>query len=176
VGLVHTYLGRCGEAELAFQASLDLRRQINDERGIGYSLYGLGLVALERGQFEPAEDYFQQAYQIHSQLGAKAETVVDLSYLGQARLGLGKLDGAAEASGQAIAFLAEQKTVEEAQQIYLNHFRVLAARQDPSARDFLQEAHNVMARQAGCISDAEKRQKFLEKVKVNREIVAAMEK
>jgi class 3 adenylate cyclase/tetratricopeptide (TPR) repeat protein len=175
-GLVHTYLGGYDDAESAFQASLDLRRQINDERGIGYSLHGLGLVALGRGQFELAADYFQQAYQIHSQLGAKAETVVDLSYLGQARLGLDKLDEAAEASGQAIALLAEQKNVEEAQQVYLNHFRVLAARQERSARDFLQEAYNVMARQADCIGDAEKRQRFLEKVKVNREIVAAMEK
>ena len=175
VGLVHTYLGSYDEAESAFQASLDLRRQINDERGIGYSLYGLGLVALGRIQFEVAEDCFQQAYQAHSQLGAKAETVVDLSYLGQARLGLDKLDEAAEASGQAIALLAEQKNVEEAQQVYFNHFRILAARQNPAARSFLQEAHDVMMRQADRIGDAQKRQSFLEKVKINRAIVTAME-
>ena len=175
LGLVHTYLGHYDEANSAYQASLELRRQINDERGIGYCLHGLGLVALSRGQFSQAEDYFQQAYDTRSGLGLKAETIVDLSYLGQARLGLGKLDEAAEVSGQAIALLAEQKNVEEVQQIYLNHFRILAAQHDPSAGDFLQKAYDAMMSQAKRIGNREKRQAFLDKVKANREIIAEVE-
>jgi class 3 adenylate cyclase/tetratricopeptide (TPR) repeat protein len=175
MGLVYTYLGRYDEAELAFRASLELRQQINDERGIGYCLHGLGLVALGRSQFDQAEDYFQQAYEMRSRLGLKAETIADLSYLGQARLGLSKLDEAAEVSKQAIALLAEQKNVEEVQQIYLNHFRVLVAQSVPSAGDFLQKAYDAMMSQAKHVSDREKRQAFLDKVKVNQEIIAEVE-
>ena len=56
--------------------------------------------------------------------------IVDLSYSGQAYLELGKLDQALEASRQAIVLLAEQKDVEEVQQVYFSHFRALAARQE----------------------------------------------
>jgi class 3 adenylate cyclase/tetratricopeptide (TPR) repeat protein len=175
IGLTLTYLGRYDEGESAFQDSLELRRQIDDDRGIGYSLYGLGLAVLGSGRFSQAEDYFQQAYEIHSRLGLKAETIVDLSYLGQARLGLDKLDEALEASDRAMVLLAEQKSVEEVQQVYFNHFRVLAAREDPAARELLHSAHEAMAAQAERIAAQEKRQVFLNQVEVNREIKAAMQ-
>jgi hypothetical protein len=112
---------------------------------------------------------------MRSRLGLKAETIADLSYLGQARLGLSKLDEAAEVSRQAIALLAEQKNVEEVQQIYLNHFRVLVAQCTPSAGDFLQKAYDAMMSQANHVSYQEKRQAFLDKVKVNQEIIAEVE-
>jgi class 3 adenylate cyclase/tetratricopeptide (TPR) repeat protein len=175
IGLTLTYLGRYDEAESAFQDSLELRRRIDDERGIGYSLYGLGLAVLGRGHFGQAEHYFRQAYEIHSRLGLKAETIVDLSYLGQARLGLDKLDEALEASDRAMVLLAEQRNVEEVQQVYFNHFRVLAAREDPSAREVLRSAQEAMATQAERIAAQEKRQAFLNQVKVNREIKAALQ-
>ncbi len=175
IGLVHTCLDHYDEAESAFQASLKLRRQINDERGISYCLHGLGLVALGRNQFEQAEDYLQQAHEARSRLGLKAEAIEDLSHLGQARLGLGQLDQAAAASGQAIALLAEQQNVPEVQQIYLNHFRVLAAQNDPAASEFLQKAYEAMISQADRVGDQEERQALLDKVKVNREIVAEVE-
>jgi tetratricopeptide (TPR) repeat protein len=175
IGLAHTYLHCYSEAESALHASLDLRRQIDDERGIGYSLHGLGLAALAQGQFDRAADLFRQAYEIRSRLGLKAETIVDLSYLGQACLGLDQLDEAAEASSQAIALLAEQKSTEEMQQVYFNHFRVLAARHDPSAREVLLTAYEAMKEQAGHIADPQKRKTFLEQVQVNQEITAAIE-
>ncbi len=172
LGLVHTYLGRYDEAESAFAESLELRRQIDDQRGIGYCRHGLGLLALGRRETDQAVDYFQQAYEIRSQLGLKAEMVVDLSYLGQAYLELGKLDQAVETSEQAIALLAEQKDVEEVQQVYFNHFRVLAAHQEPLAGHFLQEAYTAMVQQAERIDDPQKRQVFLEQSRANQQIVA----
>ena len=117
---------------------------------------------------------FEQAHAVYAELGLKAEAILALSYLGQARLGLEDLAGAAEASEQAMALLAEQKSTEEVQQVYFNHYRVLAAQGDPAAAEFLDRAHAAMMDQAGRIGDAEKRRGFLEKVKVNREIVAAM--
>jgi|GEM_PF-380868 len=172
MGLVYTYLGRYDEAESALDQSLALRRQIDDQRGIGYCWYGLGLLALGRREYGQAADCFRQAHEIHSQLGLKAEVVVDLSYLGQAYLALRKLDQAGEISEQAIALLAEQKDVEEVQQVYLNHFRVLATRQEPTAVDFLQQAYTAMIQQAERIDDPHKRQAFLEQSRANQQIAA----
>ena len=171
IGLVNTYLGRYDEAEAALTDSLDLRRQIDDQRGIGYCWYGLGLLALGRCQNSQAVDYFQQAYGARSQLGLKAEMIVDLSYLGQAYLEMGKLDEAAEASKQAVALLAEQKDVEEVQQVHFNHFRVLAARQEPEAGSFLQKAYTAMMQQAERIDDPQKRQVFLDQSRINQQII-----
>lgn len=174
IGLTHAYLGNYEEAESSFQDSLELRQQIDDERGVGYSLYGLGLAVLGQGRFQQAEDLFQRAYEAHSRLGLKAETVVDLSYLGQARLGLDRPKEALAASDRAMALLAEQKSVEEVQQVYFNHFRVLDALKDPSAAEFLQAAHETMMAQAEAIIDRRKRQVFLNQVRVNQEIEAAL--
>ena len=172
MGLVYTYLGRYDEAEAALAESLDLRRQIDDQRGIGYCWYGLGLLALGRGQHSQAASNFRQAYELHSQLGLKAEMVVDLSYLGQAYLELGDLEQAMGASEQAIAQLAEQKDVEELQQVYFNHFRVLAARHDPEAERFLEKARAAMVEQAARIDDPRQRQAFVEHSRINRQISA----
>lgn len=175
LGLVNTYLGRYDEAEAALADSLELRRQIDDQRGIGYCRYGLGLLALSRREHSQAVDDFRQAYEIHSQLGLKAEMVVDLSYLGQAYLELGELEQAARTSDQAMALLAEQKDVEEVQQVYFNHFRVLAARQEPEARRSLQDAYAAMMQQAGRIDDPQKRQVFMDRSLINRQIHSEVE-
>jgi tetratricopeptide (TPR) repeat protein len=175
IGLTHTYLGHHSKAESSFRDSLQLRQEINDERGMGYCLYGLGLAFLGSGRYAQAEDHFQQAYDVHARLGLKAEIIMTLSYLAQARLGLGQLDKALEASDQAMALLAEQKNVEEVQQIYYNHFRVLTAHENSSAFEFLQRAQHAMQAQAERIANPEKRHSFLQQVEVNCEIREAMQ-
>jgi tetratricopeptide (TPR) repeat protein len=177
IGLVHTYLGHFDQAEGAFRQSLELRQAIKDERGVRYCLNGLGLVALGRGRESAAEaeSFFQQAYEMSERLGLKGEAITDLSFLGQARLVAGNIAGAAEASHEAITRLAEHKNVEEVQQIYLNHYRVLKKAQgEAAAADSLQQAQAAVMAQAAQISDPVKRQSFLEKVKVNQEITVAM--
>jgi predicted ATPase len=176
MGQAYTYLRRYDEAEEALQASLALRQKINDERGVGYCLHGLGRVALERERFEQAEAYFQQAYEARLSLGLKPEMIADSSFLSRARLGLGCLDEALEASNRAMALLAEQANVEEPQQLLFNHFRVLSAVQDPSAPDYLQQAYDAMMRLADAITEPEKRQRFLSNVPVNQAIMAELER
>ncbi len=61
-------------------------------------------------------------------------------HLGQARLGLEDLSGATEASNQAMALLAEQKSTEEVQQGLLQPLPLLAAQGDPAAAEFLHKA------------------------------------
>jgi class 3 adenylate cyclase/tetratricopeptide (TPR) repeat protein len=175
LGLTHVYLGHFDQAEEMLQRSLALRREIDDERGEGYSLHGLGLVARGRGEYQGAEAFFRQAYELFFRLGLKAESVVSLSFVGQALLHLDRSDEAVETSNQALALLREQKNVEEVQQVYFNHFCVLAARRDPAAAGFLEKAREAVAEQAERIDDAEKRRSFLEQVEVNRAIEAALQ-
>lgn len=173
IGLANTYLGRYEDAQAALMESLTLRQQINDERGVSYSLYGMGLLALYRSQFETSEDYFVRAHQAHVDLALKAEAIVDLSYLGQARLGLEDLGGALEASTRAIHLLNQQKSATAGvQEILFNHFRVLNAHQDSQTQKFLQKAYDAMRDQARRISDTHERQIFLSQVRVNQEIMA----
>lgn len=178
-GLVYIYQDRYAEAEAALQTSLQFWQQLpasKNKRGIGYCLHGLGRLALATRQFAPAEDYFQQAYAISEEVVLKAEMIENLSFLGQARLGLAKLDEAFQVSDQAVTRLAEQKDVEEVQQIYVNHYHVLAARRDAAARGWLAKAREAMLNQAGRIADEAMRRTFLEKVKVNQEISACWQK
>jgi class 3 adenylate cyclase/tetratricopeptide (TPR) repeat protein len=175
MGLARVYLGRYDEAAEALRASLQLRREIDDERGVGYSLHGLGLVALGRRAYAQAEEYFQQAHEVRAKLGLQAEVIADLSYLAQARLGLGRLEQALEASRRAMALVEEQRDVEEVQQVYLNHYRVLAALGDAEAESSLRRAHEAMMAQAERIADPERRERFLSDVVANREIQACLD-
>ncbi|MBN1657894.1 MAG: tetratricopeptide repeat protein [Anaerolineae bacterium] len=171
LGLTYIYLERYPQAEEALRASLALRQEIQDERGIAYCLHGLGMAALGQGRAAEAADHFQQAQERMTELGLKAERIVALSFLGRAHLAQGHAESAAEASHQALALLAEQKSVEEVQQVYLNHYFILRAAGDTeAAQSALEAAHQAMMEQAERIGDKEERARFLAQVKVNREI------
>ncbi|MBN1484882.1 MAG: tetratricopeptide repeat protein, partial [Chloroflexia bacterium] len=172
IAMASIYLGRYPEAEQALQESLRFRQQVGDEREIGHCLYGQGLLALQRAQWDKAVDYFQQAYEMSARLDLKAETITNLSYLGQSYLAQGQLELAHQASARAMALLQEQRSVEEVQQVYLNHYRVLAALEDEAAGQFREMAYEAMMNQAYRIADEQERQIFLENVRVNQEIQA----
>ncbi len=88
-------------------------------------------------------------------------------------LGAGHLDIAVTASNQAMTLLAQQVSVPgEEHQIVFNHFKVLAAQQDPAARDLLKRTYELMHSQANLISDPADRQVYLEQHKLNQEIMA----
>lgn len=176
IGQIHNYRGQYEKAEMALQEALKVRQQIDDQRGISYCLDGLGQVALGQKNFEQAHDYFQQAHKLHSQLGLKAEMIEDLSFIGQAFLGLGQLEEAQNISRRALDQLIEQGDVPgEEHEIWLNHFRILAAQQSPAAGDMLQKTYQIMIQQADRISDPADRESFLSQVGINREIMAAIQ-
>ncbi|HEM45608.1 MAG TPA: tetratricopeptide repeat protein, partial [Alphaproteobacteria bacterium] len=171
LGLAHTYLERYAQGEEALCASLALRQEIDDERGIGYSQHGLGMAALGQGKATEAVEYFQQAQARLAELGLKAELIVTLSFLGRALVAQGDVAAAVEASQQALSLLAEQKSVEEVQQVYLNHHHVMAAAGDARvAESSLAAARQAMMEQAERIGDEGQRARFLTQVRVNREI------
>jgi tetratricopeptide (TPR) repeat protein len=175
LGLTCAYLERYAQAEEALRASLALREEIHDERGVAYCLHGLGMAALGQGQAAVAVDLFQQAQERMTELGLKAERIVALSFLGRAQLAQGDVESAAEASHHALTLLSEQKSVEEVQQVYLNHYLIMNVAGDTrAAQSALDAAYKVMMEQAERIGDQEERARFLAQVKVNREIQAVM--
>lgn len=173
MALIHLDQGRADLAEAALQACYALWEQVpNNARLISYYHQGMGLLALYREQWTEAEERLKQALDLSQKLLLKAEIIENLSYLGRAYLGQGKLDAALEASQRAVTLLARQKEVEEAQKITLNHAVVLTALGSPEASTFLQAAYDEMLAQANRLQDAEDRKVFLENVKVNQEINA----
>ncbi len=173
LGLIHIYKQEFEQAEARLNGSIEMWQQVaKNDRGLAYCRQGLGLLALGRQEFEQAEKELGAAIQICEKLVLKAELIENLSHASQALLGLDNLDGAREASARAIHLLEEQKDVEEVQQIYLNHARVLAASKDPAAKDYLDKAASIMQTQAERIEDPPARQVYLSQVKVNQEIAA----
>jgi len=171
IGQAHYYLEQLEQAEASMQKALTLCLKAGNRRVQAQSQYGLGLVALARQHYREALKYFKQAQGLHAELGLNAEQVADYSFMGQAYLAAGQLPEAQQASQQAMDLLASYPTVEEVQQVYLNHCRLLVASSDPAAEEIKQQARAVVQKQAECIDDPDLRASFLANVKVNREIM-----
>jgi tetratricopeptide (TPR) repeat protein len=165
------YMGLTADAEQYLDQSWVMWGQVSfNERGLAYVEQGMGLLALERGQYAQAADFLRSALGRCEKLVLKAEQIENLSHLSQALLCSGDLDGAQQASAQAVELLVKQKDVEEPQQVYFNHSRVLRAAADPQAESFLQRAAAEMQEQAARIDDATLRADFLNKAHVNQGI------
>jgi tetratricopeptide (TPR) repeat protein len=176
-GLVYIYQGNFDQAETVLHAAIEAWKQVpKNERVVSYYHYGEGLLALGQGQFQKAQEHLQKACELSNKLVLRAEHIENLSALSQAKLGLGEVEAAVELSNQATRLLEEQKDIEEVQQIYLNHYRVLAVSKSPNAEKFLQKAHETMISRAKCIENEETRRIYLEQVKVNQEITALLQK
>lgn len=176
MGQVYTNMQAYDEAAAAFTESLEIRRAINDERGVSYCLYGLGVMYLHRGNLEQAEQYLRDAFEAHRKLGLKGESIEDLSYLSQVYLAMEKHQEAQTISEKAIELFTEQKEIPgEEQGIYLNYFKVLAARNRPEADEFLQKAYDLMCEQANRIADPDEQAMYLNHISLNQAILAEVE-
>ncbi|HEX3053090.1 MAG TPA: adenylate/guanylate cyclase domain-containing protein [Aggregatilineaceae bacterium] len=177
LGITYLNLEQYEKAEMELEESLKVRRQIGDRRGISYCLHGLGLVALHTQRYEQAKNYFQEAYKLRGELGLKAEMIEDLSALGQVFLQVGRLEEAQKVSDRAMQLFEQQGDVPgEEQEILFNHFRILAARQNPQAGLVLRQTYNKLIQQADRISAPEDRECYLTHSKTNREILAEVER
>ncbi|MBN1147161.1 MAG: AAA family ATPase [Anaerolineales bacterium] len=176
-GLIFIYQDHLDQAEAALGAAIEAWKQTpKNERVVSYYHHGMGLLSLVQGQFPQAQEHLQKACELSNKLVLKAENIENLSALSQAKLGLGETETAVELSSQALRLLEEQKDVEEVQQIYLNHHRVLAASENPAAAGYLQKAYETMMNRAKRIENEETRRSYLEQVRVNREIAALLQK
>ncbi len=174
LGLTSLYMHNEAGAQQHLAESLDLWQQVPfNERGLAYVEQGLGLLALSQHQPEKAVQYLRSALARCEKLVLKAEQIETLSHLGQALLATQDIPGACDVSNQAIQLLEKQKDVEEQQQVFFNHYRVLKTAGDPQAEEYLQRAAAVMQEQAGHITDPAFQHDFLAQVLVNRAIESA---
>jgi class 3 adenylate cyclase/predicted ATPase len=171
IGQTYLALDRIDDARTAFNGALELRQSIDDERGISHAWMGLGMTALAEKRYAEAVEHLEKAVAISERLSTRADQIAHLSALGQAYLGAGDAR-AGDVSARAMVLLLEQVDVQEEQQIYLNHYRVLAAAHDPGARAYLQLALDEIAKQTARMDDTATRAKFLKQGRVNQEILA----
>jgi tetratricopeptide (TPR) repeat protein len=175
LGLIYIYQKNFAEAEKALNQSVEMWQQVpKNDRGMAYCYQGLGLLALHQEQYKQAVEQFNKAVEICEKLVLKAELIENLSHLSQALLGLGEKQHARDTSERTIKLLETQKDVEEVQQIYFNHYRVLHAHHENAADNFLQGAHQIASAQASLIGEPAARQAFLNAVVVNAQIAEAL--
>lgn len=81
-GILSYRLGDYEAAERFHEASLELRRTMNDASGIAASLNNLGLIAFERRELEKAKEMFQRCLDLRRELGDMKGLASPLNNLG----------------------------------------------------------------------------------------------
>jgi tetratricopeptide (TPR) repeat protein len=153
-GLVYLDLEQPDLARAALEAALAAWKQVpQNDRVMCYHRTGLGYLSLALREWDDAAQHFCGALAISERLMLSAETIENLSMLGQAELGCGNVERAVEASTRAVTLLAAQKDVEEIQRVYLNHYLVLEVAQDPDAIAYLDRARLVLEERSAQILD-----------------------
>jgi non-specific serine/threonine protein kinase len=94
LGNLELDLGDYAGARSAYEASLALRRALDDRQGITATLTGLGLVAAAEGNDATARALHAESLAIERELGNRRGEAQSLHNLGQAARGAGDLEGA----------------------------------------------------------------------------------
>lgn len=102
LGFTHRQLNHLAEAMDCHQASLAIRRELDDPRGEAESLNALGLVCVYTRQLDQAETRFDQAMELFHRLGASQRANTVLSNRAGARHAAGRLAEAADDLGRAL--------------------------------------------------------------------------
>lgn len=107
IGLLALRLGDYDGAREAFEQALRIAREIGDRPAMGQILARLGLLAHHERDDAAAGEYGQQALHLFQQIGERSNQALALTYLGHARLGLGRLKEAAAAYREGLALRRE---------------------------------------------------------------------
>jgi len=176
LGRLRLEQGQAKQAQGCFEQALAIGVKIDNLPLQGNALCGLGLAHLRKGELAEAAENFDLAIQAHSEAGEADYATCDRSYLAACQLEQGKLESAVTLSTQAVAELESHPGGEEVQQIYFTHWRLMqAVGQMPAARDALRKAHQRLQAQADSLTDPAQRAAFLERIILNRQILADWE-
>jgi tetratricopeptide (TPR) repeat protein len=107
VGTAFYYQSDYARAKSYYERSLDLCRQLGDQRGEGGALSNLGLVMKELGDYARAKDYYEQALHISREQGDRRLEAQYLNNLGIVVKGLGDYVGARACYEQALQIRQE---------------------------------------------------------------------
>jgi predicted ATPase/class 3 adenylate cyclase len=167
-----------GAEEVLTHGLVLARLQADKDLESGYLSY-LSMVNLRANHLENAIEQAEAALVLRNELNLHLRTTDDLATLAMTHLMTGNLAQASTFAEQALTILQEcdGEGPEFPQRDYLISYQVLAAvKQSERAQMALQSAYDSVMARANKITEPALRQSFLERVAVNRQIVAAYEK
>ncbi len=175
LGLVLCELSQWASAQECYERAYELMGQVGDQRGLGVILLNMGTLQNEQGRYTEALSYFEQVLGMLKEIGLKGLEVGTLSEKGRAHLGLGELRLALDCSTRAMQVLeAQHGMISQAHRFYFTHYRILQANgRTDEAKTYLQKAHEELCRLANQIQEGALRQRFLERVTINQQILQA---
>ena len=183
LGVIYHHLGDLGTTRRYSELALALQQKCGDRAGQSHSLTWLGHAWLGLGHFDNATAAYEQAVQLRRQLGQAALALEALAGLAQVALQQGQVNLALTRADEIVTWLSANGLagLDQPFQVCLSVYQVLsqAAPNEPPiierSRDILEMAHTALQQRAAGLSDILTRRRFLENVKIHREIIAAWE-
>jgi signal transduction histidine kinase/uncharacterized protein HemY len=183
LGRVYVELEEYQRAREALEEGRSLSREIGDRLSETTYLMMLGRVAFAGGEYAQARELFQSACDMQREMGTQGYLVTSLAWLGTCCLALGDWMAAEEFTREAVVQVGQVGRVSEypLQDVWWLRYKVLAAPErrtlgedpapDPETFECLWRAHQALLDGIETLSDDGLRRNYLNKVKINREIL-----
>jgi tetratricopeptide (TPR) repeat protein len=184
-------LGEFSEAEKIFKEDQEVSREINSTIAEAYALYGLGRVALLSGMPEEALSAFQSALDVYRETEVNSEIPTVLAWLGGVYLALDDPESARMYTTEGVTELeatGSSGAEYPPQEIWWWHYQALVyeirkrngklekdsagGKIPENAWSALQKAREIALEGIASLSDEGLRRNYLNKVEINRKIIA----
>ncbi len=176
---LHYEIGKPELARECGEKALHLAQELRHRATEAEALIGLGTISQHFGAREEASAAFQKALEIQRGMGQYHLTLESRAALAQLALEEGttrdSLD-VAQKHIEDILYALQSQTLANssgAARIYLACYRVLLGLGDGRAELVLEQAHQLLQERAALLPDSGARQRYLEAVPANREIITA---
>jgi predicted ATPase len=177
LGQVLTLLGNYDQAQEKLEQSLNIRNAIGDRRGAAFCLHDIGALYVARHQADEAIHYFHTACELRRELGEIGNYVASLAAKGEASLAAGDKVLAYQCLREALDHLQNGAGSGEypPQNVWWAYAQICQARgHEAEANAALQQAYSLVKAKADQIRQPELQRSYLEHVKINAAIVAAI--
>jgi GAF domain-containing protein len=174
------------EAIITFEECRLVSREIGSRNIEGFVLFGLGRIALETGRAEEARDLIQETLDIFRETKLGSDIPSTLAWLGAAHLALDDPETARRFTAEGVTeleMIGLGGSEYPPQEIWWWHYQALTYELRPgngevdevpeNAWSALQKAHEITLEGIASLSDEGLRRNYLNKVKINREIITA---
>ncbi len=171
---IYRSLGKLDKAEACGERALRLATDLQSSQAVAYASDYLAMAQMEREEFEAAALHYRRACQLFLETGKEPSRIAPLAGLAYLFLQRGQLDGALTTVDEILTLVARLPVRGERPQprVYWSAYLTLRAAQDPRAGTVLQQGHALLQRTADGLTDDGQRRSFLNRVAINRALVA----
>ncbi|NIW44744.1 MAG: tetratricopeptide repeat protein [candidate division Zixibacteria bacterium] len=158
---------------------IQMKRKIGQKEALAEVLNWLGNAHLGQGKMKEAIEAFQESIEIRREMDVPHLVMEGLSGLAAAELAQGNLSAAEKYIDQILTFLDDGNTLLTAWEpmlIYWRSYQVLKESGNPRAERLLEDAYQILNNQAEKFPPGEHRQRFLDHVPGNTDVLQAWEK